>query len=241
MKNNGIIYLIPSPISENSSLKEIYPKSLEYIIESDIVFAENLRTARRFISRLKKHQNSPNPEIEKLDIRQLDRRTETKQIYDWCLELSQGKTACILSEAGCPGIADPGADLIHIAHEFDFTIKPVVGPSSILLALMASGFNGQKFKFNGYLPIKENELIREIKKIERESRSEDITQIFIETPYRNQKLMKTLINSCNPNTGISISKDLLGRFEFIKSTSIAKWKKIQIELDKTPCVFLMKA
>jgi 16S rRNA (cytidine1402-2'-O)-methyltransferase len=150
-------------------------------------------------------------------------------------------TIGIISEAGCPGIADPGQQLVTIAHEMNVEVKPLVGPNSILLALMASGMNGQQFKFNGYLPIKNPERNNTIKELESESAKKNCTQIFIETPYRNNQLMDALLNICQPSTKICLAVDLTSEKEFIKTRSVTGWKKDKPDIHKRPAIFLLYA
>ena len=155
--------------------------------------------------------------------------------------LREGKNVGIISEAGCPGIADPGQLLIAIAHQAGATIKPLVGPSSILLALMGSGMNGQQFQFLGYLPIDNGQRIKTIRELELESARKNTTQIFIETPYRNNQLLETLLKSCNPATRLCIAANLTASNEFIHTKSITEWKKNLPDIHKQPAIFLMHA
>ena len=154
-------------------------------------------------------------------------------------KIKEEKTIGIISEAGCPGIADPGQQLVAIAHQLNVEVKPLVGPSSILLALMASGMNGQQFKFNGYLPIKDHERNKAIKDLEAESAKKNCTQIFIETPYRNNQLIDALLGNCQPSTKICIAVDLTGEEEFIKTKTVADWKKDKPDIHKRPAIFLL--
>ena len=154
-------------------------------------------------------------------------------------KIKEEKTIGIISEAGCPGIADPGQQLVAIAQEMNIEVKPLVGPNSILLALMASGMNGQQFRFAGYLPIKNPERNNAIKELESESAKKNCTQIFIETPYRNNQLMEALLSACQPATKICITVDLTGKEEFIKTRSVADWKKNKPDIHKRPAIFLL--
>ena len=156
-------------------------------------------------------------------------------------KINEGKTIGIISEAGCPGIADPGQQLAAIAHEMNAEVKPLVGPNSILLALMASGMNGQQFKFNGYLPIKDAERNKVIKELESESARKNCTQIFIETPYRNNQLIDAILKICQPSTRICIAVDLTGDKEYIRTRSVAGWKKGKPDIHKRPAIFLLYA
>ena len=154
-------------------------------------------------------------------------------------KIKEGRTIGIISEAGCPGIADPGQQLVGIAQELNIDVKPLVGPNSILLALMASGMNGQQFKFNGYLPIKNPERNNTIKELENESAKKNCTQIFIETPYRNNQLLEALLSNCQPSTKICIAVDLTSDKEFIKTKMVADWKKNKPDIHKRPAIFLL--
>ena len=156
-------------------------------------------------------------------------------------KIKEGKTIGIISEAGCPGIADPGQELIRIAHDMNVTVKPLVGPSSILLALMASGMNGQQFSFIGYLPVKDMERNKAIKDLETESAKKNATQIFIETPYRNNQMLEALCKNCKPSTKICIAADLTGEHEWIKTTTVQEWKKEKVNIHKRPAIFLLLA
>jgi 16S rRNA (cytidine1402-2'-O)-methyltransferase len=156
-------------------------------------------------------------------------------------KIKEKKNIGIISEAGCPGVADPGQELIAIAHEMKVKVRPLVGPSSILLALMASGMNGQQFQFVGYLPIEENKRIKTIKELESESDKKKCTQIFIETPYRNNQLIAALLKTCKPSTRLCIAVDLTGDQEWIKTKTIAEWKKETLDLHKRQVIFLQSA
>jgi 16S rRNA (cytidine1402-2'-O)-methyltransferase len=156
-------------------------------------------------------------------------------------KVKEGKNVGIISEAGCPGVADPGQTLIEAAHELDADIKPLVGPSSILLALIASGMNGQQFQFVGYLPINEHERIKAIKELETKSQKKKCTQIFIETPYRNNQLIESVLKACKSTTRFCIAADLTGKNEWIKTKTISGWKKEKIDIHKRPAIFLLLA
>jgi 16S rRNA (cytidine1402-2'-O)-methyltransferase len=156
-------------------------------------------------------------------------------------KLKQGLRIGIVSEAGCPGVADPGQQLIAIAQEMNISVKPLVGPNSILLALMASGMNGQQFQFAGYLPIDNGEKIKRIKELENESQKKECTQIFIETPYRNNQLIESLIKNCDPATKLCIACDLTGKNEWIKTQAISAWAKVKTDIHKRPAIFLLYA
>ncbi|MBL3654673.1 SAM-dependent methyltransferase [Fulvivirga sediminis] len=229
----GILYLIPSSISENQT--DVIPEQVRQVIKNTEHFAvENVRTARRFISSLKLGLT-----IEELQFEVLDKKTTDSTVEKILKPLLQGKNVGVISESGCPGIADPGSRAVAYAHKKNIRVVPLVGPSSIFLALMASGFNGQKFAFHGYLPIKKKELETAIKQLEADSIKHLQTQIFIEAPYRNNQMLETLTKTCRPSTQICVAKDVSGTEEFIKSQTAAEWKKQKIELHKVPTVFIL--
>jgi len=235
MNTKGRLYLIPTRLGENAPL-EVLPISIKKIIESvDYYIVENEKTARRFIKAVntKKSQQS-------LKIFLLNKFTnplELPAFLDPCLS---GKPVGLLSEAGCPGIADPGADIVRLAHEKDIKVVPLVGPSSILLSLMSSGMNGQNFAFNGYLPIDKDERKRQIKQLEKISSTLDQTQIFIETPYRNNKMVEDLCKHLQNSTRVCIACDITLPTEYIKTKTVAEWKSIKLDLHKRPTIFLIK-
>ena len=200
----------------------------------DIFFVENERTARRFLKTLAKEIIIDNYEWFTMAVDDDTARAFRKKI-------KEEKTIGIISEAGCPGIADPGQQLVAIAHEMNVNVKPLVGPNSVLLALMASGMNGQQFRFVGYLPIKDPERNKAIKELESESAKKTCTQVFIETPYRNNQLIEALLSICQPSTKICIAVDLTGDKEFIKTRSVTEWKKDKPDIHKRPAIFLLDA
>ncbi|HVK97563.1 MAG TPA: SAM-dependent methyltransferase, partial [Flavisolibacter sp.] len=155
--------------------------------------------------------------------------------------IRNGKTIAILSEAGCPGVADPGQKLIYLAQEMNATVRPLVGPSSILLALMASGMNGQHFQFVGYLPIEPGDRVRKINSLETKSKQDNVTQIFIETPYRNNQLMEFLVKNCHPSTKVCVAVDLTADTELVRTKTVQQWKTEKLELHKRPAIFLLYA
>jgi 16S rRNA (cytidine1402-2'-O)-methyltransferase len=229
-----MIYLIPSFLSENAV--ETIPGYVTTAVKNcQVIFAENERTARRFLKGIDKEIVIDNFEWHTIH------KVETEQINNFRKKVKEGKNIAIISEAGCPGIADPGQILVYEAQKLNAEIKPLVGPSSVLLALMASGFNGQHFTFLGYLPIDHYERIKKIKEIEEESSRKKSTQIFIETPYRNNKLFETILLNCNSSTHLCIAAELTSANEYIKTKSIADWKKEKIDLNKKPVIFLLYA
>jgi 16S rRNA (cytidine1402-2'-O)-methyltransferase len=195
---------------------------------------ENTRSARRFLSKLK--LSHP---IDSLVFTELNEHTPVAEVSHLLAPLLQGFDVGVISEAGVPAVADPGAALVSAAHERGIRVVPLVGPSSILLALMASGFNGQSFAFSGYLPIKSDERLRSLKRLERLS-AEGQTQIFMEAPYRNNKLLADIINACNPHTKLCIAADITLESELIATKALSEWKKGTPDLNKRPCIFLMQ-
>ena len=230
----GTVFLIPTVLYEGET--GCLPGYItDAIKECKVFFVENERTARRYFKLLWKEMVIDDYEWH--TIKELDQDT----IHAFRNALKSGKTVGIVSEAGCPGIADPGQQLVAIAQENNVTVKPLVGPNSILLALMASGLNGQQFQFCGYLPIDKNERAKALKTLENESRQKNCTQIFIETPYRNQQLLETIIKTCQPETKVCIAADITAQTEWIKTMSIRQWKSMTTDLHKKPAIFLLQA
>ncbi|MEP2773150.1 MAG: SAM-dependent methyltransferase [Fulvivirga sp.] len=231
----GKLYLIPTVISENQN--EVIPEQVRAVIKGvDYYLVENLRTARRFISSLKLGLT-----IEDLKFEQLNKKTSTQKVEQLMKQILEGKNIGLMSESGCPGIADPGSLAVNYAHTIGASVVPLVGPSSILLTLMASGFNGQQFAFHGYLPIDKKHLDQKIKALEEESRRKNQTQLFIETPYRNNQLFEQLKKQCYPQTQLCVARDVSGKDEFIKTASIKDWRQIKVDLHKIPTVFALFA
>lgn len=235
-KKAGKLYLIPVPISENTN-DYVVPEGVKATIKNITFFlAEDVRTARRHLSSLKIYSS-----IEALDFKILNKDTAERELNDLLGPLLDGTDVGILSESGCPGIADPGALAVKFAHQHNIQVVPLTGPSSILLALMASGMNGQRFAFHGYLPIESKELLTTIKEFEKESRLKNQTQIFIETPYRNNQLAASLIKALAPETLLCIAQDVTGSQESIRTYPVKAWKNKTFELPKLPAVFLFLA
>jgi len=200
-----------------------------------VIFAENERTARRFLKAMDREIVIDNFEWHTIH------KAEQEALEIFKQKMKEGKNIAIISEAGCPGIADPGQVLVHEAQKMNAEIKPLVGPSSILLALMASGFNGQHFSFHGYLPIDNLERIKKLKQLEEESFRKKCTQIFIETPYRNNKMVETILEHCHPDTNLCIASEITSPNEFIKAKKIKEWKDKKPDLHKKPVIFLLMA
>ncbi|MFM6924115.1 MAG: SAM-dependent methyltransferase [Ferruginibacter sp.] len=228
------IYLIPS-VLEESATETIAPYIMDAVKKCQVIFAENERTARRFLKSVSKEIIIDDYEWFTIH------KAENEVLYVLRQKINEGKNIAIISEAGCPGIADPGQILIAAAQEMDVTVKPLVGPSSILLALMASGMNGQQFEFVGYLPIDNLERNKAITALETTSQKKNSTQIFIETPYRNNQLLENLLKTCKPSTRLCIAAELTGPNEFVKTKSIADWKKEKTDFHKKPVIFLLQS
>lgn len=235
MESRGKLFLIPSVISEGATSS--IPLSVHEALTSIGHFlAEDARTARRFLSSLRIYDN-----METLEFSILNKNTKEEELVEMFAPIFAGKHLGILSESGCPGVADPGALAVNFAHQKNIQVVPLAGPSSILLALMASGLNGQQFAFHGYLPIDAKEASQKIKSLEKESAQKNQTQIFIETPYRNNQILKHLVESLHSSAALCIALDLTGREEFVKTKRIEEWKKNLPTLPKAPAVFLFLA
>ncbi|NQU84609.1 MAG: SAM-dependent methyltransferase [Mariniphaga sp.] len=228
------LYLIPSLLSE-TDWNDVLPQKIKHVCsETKYFIVENIRTTRRFLKKLDKEIN-----IDELIFFELNKRTTPEEIQKSLTPLIEGQNVGLVSEAGCPGIADPGAEIVKLAHQKDIQVVPMVGPSSILLALMASGMNGQNFAFVGYLPVKPNERVKRIKQLELKAKTEKQTQIFIETPYRNNQMTEDLLKSCNPSTLLCIACDLTSENEFISTKTIKEWKNKTPDLNKRPAIFML--
>ena len=228
------VYLIPCFLAEDAK-ETIPPYVIDAVKKCEVIFAENERTTRRFLKAMDNTIVIDNFEWHTIH------KAEAEQISTFKSAISKGKNIAIISEAGCPGIADPGQVLIAVAQEMKYVIKPLVGPSSILLALMASGLNGQQFEFVGYLPIDNTERIKKIKSMEAESAKNNSTKIFIETPYRNNQLLESLLQQCDGKTKICIGVDITGKLERIETRTANAWKQNKPELHKIPVIFLLQA
>jgi len=229
----SFVYLIPS-VLEEAAIETIPVYIIESVKKCKVIFAENERTARRFLKSICKEIVIDDYEWFTIH------KAENEVLNIFKQKIKEGKNIGIISEAGCPGIADPGQILIAAAQELNATIKPLVGPSSVLLALMASGMNGQQFEFSGYLPIDSLERNKAIAALEIASQKKGNTQIFIETPYRNNQLIETLLKICKPSTRLCIAAGLTGPDEYIKTKNIAEWKKEKTDFHKKPVIFLLQ-
>jgi 16S rRNA (cytidine1402-2'-O)-methyltransferase len=231
----GKLYLIPTTLGENEPL-EVMPYSVKKMVELiDHFIVENEKSARKFIKKITPKKSQPSLTIMKLD--KYAEEIETRTYLDIC---EQGISVGLLSEAGVPAVADPGATIVKMAHEKGIQVVPLVGPSSILMALMASGMNGQSFAFNGYLPIDNSERKKSIKDLERLSKDKNQSQIFIETPYRNEKMFTDLKSALTPGTMLCIAVDISLPDEYIRTYSMADWKHKSPDLHKRPAIFIIQ-
>ncbi len=234
--NRGTLYLIPSPLGDNDPAEVIPEPALETARRLKVFVVEEVRTVRRFLSRagLKGH-------IGELEFHELNEHTDPKEVEAYLHLFDNGQDVGLISEAGLPAVADPGAQLVSLCHREGIRVVPFTGPSSLMLALMGSGLNGQSFAFCGYLPAKTEERRAMIRKIEKRSSTEHQTQIFIETPYRNDSLFKDLLATCADRTRITVAANLTLPDAFIRTCSVSAWKKSGLVIEKRPCVFLMLA
>lgn len=234
MNTKGVLYLIPTTLGDNDPM-DVLPALVKRVIEqTDTFIVENDKTARRFIKRITPEKSQPS-----LNMFHLNKHTDPADLPTFIEPCLNGTNVGLLSEAGCPGVADPGADIVSLAHRNNIKVVPLVGPSSILMSVMASGMNGQSFAFNGYLPIDKGERKSEIKRLERLSFDYNQSQLFIETPYRNNKMLEDLCNVLDRNTQICVACDITLETEFIKTQSAASWKKNIVDLHKRPTIFII--
>lgn len=228
------VYLIPTTLGD-SPVENVIPKYVVDIInQTQHYIVENIKTARRYLIKA-----GIKTKIDDLTFYELNKHSSPEEYDSYLNPIIENKNVGIISEAGTPGVADPGADIVAIAHRKNIPVVPLVGPSSILLSVMASGLNGQSFAFVGYLPIKKPERIKRIKELERRSQAENQTQLFIETPYRNQHLLEDIISNCSPETKLCIATDITLETEFIKTKTVREWKKALPNLHKRPTIFLI--
>ncbi|WP_144604651.1 SAM-dependent methyltransferase [Algoriphagus algorifonticola] len=232
----GKLFLIPNVLAENTADAVITPQVKEVIAHTKVFLVENLRTARRYISSLKLGVN-----LEEVHMEILDKNTAPESINRLLQPLFKGADVGIISEAGCPGIADPGALAVAHAHTRGIQVVPLSGPSSMFLALMGSGFSGQSFAFHGYLPIDKKERNQALRKLEAESAKEHRAQIFMETPFRNNQLLEDALAALSPQTKLCIAKNLTAADELIQTKTLADWKKNPIDLHKIPTVFILQS
>ncbi|CAM1363426.1 SAM-dependent methyltransferase [Tenacibaculum litoreum] len=230
----GKLYLIPTTLGDTEPL-EVMPLSVKKVVEQlDYFIVENEKSARRFIKRITPTKSQPSLELMLLDKYSDD--LETKNYLDAC---EKGISVGLLSEAGVPAVADPGASIVKLAHQKGIQVVPLVGPSSILLAIMASGMNGQSFAFNGYLPIDKSDRKRAIKDLEKLSKEKNQSQLFIETPYRNEKMLDDLRATLSPDTRVCVACDITLPTEYIKTLTVKEWKHVKTDLHKRPAIFII--
>lgn len=231
----GKLYLLPVPLGDDTDPKTVLPETVARSIEFiDHYIVENEKTARRFIKAILPAKKQP-----ELKISVLNKYTEASQHASFIQPAIEGQNIGLMSEAGCPGVADPGAAIVKLAHEKGIQVVPLVGPSSILLAMMASGMNGQSFAFNGYLPIDKGDKKAALKHYEKWSKDKGQSQLFIETPYRNNKLMEDLLLLLQGDTHLCIAADITLPTEYIRTKTVSQWKKEKPDLHNRPCIFII--
>ena len=230
----GTLYLIPVPLAENVPAKSFTPFLCETINHINEYIVENSKTARRFL----KEAGLRIPQSD-LIMHDYGKHHRDGNLNEFFTGLLSGKDVGLMSEAGCPGIADPGSEIVALAHQKGIKVVPLVGPSSILLALMASGFNGQSFTFHGYLPIDKVQRSQKLKELENLSDKNNQTQLFIETPFRNNPMLEEILKTCNPQTRLCIACNLTSEDELVQTKTIAEWKRQIPELHKKPVIFLL--
>ncbi|HXA02835.1 MAG TPA: SAM-dependent methyltransferase [Cytophagaceae bacterium] len=234
-ENKGRLFLIPNVLAPGTSSQVLPPQIKNCIEETDYYFAEEIRTARRFLSELKISRP-----IESLFFFEVNKDTSAETIKSYFAQVPSGKNIGVISEAGCPGIADPGAMAVDHAHKIGMEVCPLVGPSSILLALIGSGLNGQSFEFHGYLPIQKAERAKAIRDLESESRKTRKTQIFMETPYRNNQMLEDIMDVCAGPTHLCLAASLTSEAQYIKTRKIIDWRGDLPDLHKKPAIFLLQ-
>lgn len=232
----GKLFLIPNVLAENTANEVISPQVRDVVKHTKVYLVENLRTARRYISSLKLGVN-----IEEIHMEILDKSTKPETINRLMQPLMNGADIGIISEAGCPGIADPGALAVAHAHAKGIQVVPLSGPSSMFLALMGSGFSGQSFAFHGYLPIDKKDRAAALKALESESLREKRAQIFMETPFRNNQIFEDCLRVLSPNTKLCIAKNITAKDELILTKTITEWKNLPLDLHKIPTVFIIQS
>ena len=228
------LYLLPVTLGDTAIERVLPAFNKEIIEEIKFFIVEDVRSARRFLKKV-----DSKIDIDTLSFYPLNKHTSREDISDYLKPLEAGHSMGVISEAGCPAVADPGADVVAIAQRKNLRVIPLVGPSSIILSVMGSGFNGQSFAFHGYLPIEPGERIRRIKQLEQRVYAEDQTQLFIETPYRNHKMMEDIIKNCRPQTKLCIAANITCEGEYIKTKTVKEWQGKLPDLNKIPCIFLI--
>ena len=228
------LYLIPVTLGDTSIEKVLPSYNKEIILGIKHFIVEDVRSARRFLKKVERSIN-----IDELSFYTLNKHTSAEEISGYLKPLLGGESMGVISEAGCPAVADPGADVVAIAQRKNLKVVPLVGPSSIILSVMGSGFNGQSFAFHGDLPIDPSERIKRIKVLEQRIYSENQTQLFIETPYRNNKMMEDIVKNCRPQTKLCIAANITCEDEYIKTKTVKEWQGKLPDLSKIPCIFLI--
>ena len=228
------LYLIPVTLGDTTIEKVLPSHNKEIILGIKHFIVEDVRSARRFLKKVERSIN-----IDELSFYTLNKHTSAEEISGYLKPLLGGESMGVISEAGCPAVADPGADVVAIAQRKNLKVVPLVGPSSIILSVMGSGFNGQSFAFHGYLPIDPSERIKRIKVLEQRIYSENQTQLFIETPYRNNKMMEDIVKNCRPQTKLCIAANITCEDEYIKTKTVKEWQGKLPDLSKIPCIFLI--
>ncbi|MBQ8367258.1 MAG: SAM-dependent methyltransferase [Alistipes sp.] len=233
----GTIYMIPCPISETRPLWDVLPRANYEVMNAlDYFIVENVRSARRFLSKAGVERR-----IEELEFVELNEHTTRPEDVERMLRpVLEGRSAGVISEAGVPGVADPGADIVALAHSHGIRVVPLVGPSSILMSVMASGLNGQSFAFVGYLPVKDGERERRLRELERRAQQERQAQLFIEAPYRNVKLFEALIRILSPKMRLTVATDITAPEEYIRTLRVEEWRKVGVpDIQKRPTIFVL--
>ena len=228
------LFLIPVTLGDTEHRRVLPEYNRDVILSIRHFIVENVRTARRFLKKVE-----PGIVIDDLTFYELNKHTSPEQVAGYLAPLAKGESVGVISEAGCPAIADPGADVVAIAQRKDYPVVPLVGPSSILMSVMGSGFNGQSFAFHGYLPIEPDERAKKLRTLEQRAYSESQTQLFIETPYRNHKMIEDILQNCRPQTKLCIAANITCEGEYIQTRTVKDWKGHVPELSKIPCIFLL--
>ncbi|MFH2094627.1 MAG: SAM-dependent methyltransferase [Bacteroidota bacterium] len=232
----GKLIMIPNLLCDGIVSDVIPDGVLEAVKKIRHFIVEDVRTARRYLKKIDK-----SVDIDSLTFYLLNKHTEKTEIRSYLKPAIEGHDVGVISEAGVPGVADPGAEIVAIGHELDIKVVPLTGPSSIIMALMASGLNGQNFLFHGYLPFKSNDRAQDVRKLEEQSRRQKQTQVFIENPFRNEQMLKDILRTCNPTVRLCIACNITAENEFIKTKTIAQWQKNIPDIQKKPAVFLLLA
>ena len=228
------LYLLPVTLGDTPTATVLPAYNSEVIAGIRHFIVENVRSARRFLRKV-----DPLFDIDGSQFYELNKHTSPEAVSAYLAPLSKGHPVGVISEAGCPAVADPGADVVAIAQRKGYKVVPLVGPSSIILSVMASGFNGQSFAFNGYLPVKPDERVKRLRQLEQRIYNEEQTQIFIETPYRNGKMVEDILATCRPQTKLCIAANLTCEGEYVRTRTVNEWKGRVPELSKIPCIFLL--